>query len=177
MLKTLAVIVVVAIVVVLGAASMRPDTFRIERSTTVKAPPETIFALVQDFHRWGAWSPWEKKDPSMQRTYGGAASGKGAVYGWEGNGDVGTGSMEIAEATAPLHVTIKLDFTKPFEAHNLAEFTMTPAADATRVTWAMHGPSPFLAKVMNVFVDMDHMVGSDFETGLSNLKAAAEGHG
>ena len=175
MLRTIAVIVALAVVVVLGLAVMRPDTFQVERSMTVKASPETIFASIQDFHRWGAWSPWEKKDPAMTRTYNGAASGKGAVYGWEGNGEVGTGSMEIVEATAPSRVTIKLDFTKPFEAHNVAEFTLIPTTDGTRVRWQMRGPSPFLAKVMNVFVDMDHMVGADFEAGLANLKAAAEG--
>ena len=174
-MKTIAVIAAIAVVVVLTLAVMRPDTFQVERSMTIKAPPETIFAIIQDFHRWGAWSPWEKKDPSMKRTYGGAASGKGAVYGWDGNGDVGTGSMEIVEVIVPLHVTITLDFTKPFAAHNVAEFTMIPTTDGTHVSWLMRGPSPFLAKVMNVFVDMDHMVGADFEAGLANLKAAAEG--
>ena len=175
MLKNIAVLVAMAVVVVLGLAVMRPDTFQVERTTTIKAPPEAVFASIQDFHRWSAWSPWEKKDPAMKRTHGGAARGKGAIYGWEGNGDVGTGSMEIVEATAPSHVTIRLDFTKPFEAHNVAEFTMTPTGEGTRVSWLMRGPSPFLAKVMNVFVDMDHMVGADFEAGLANLKAAAEG--
>jgi carbon monoxide dehydrogenase subunit G len=113
-------------------------------------------------------------DPEMKRTYSGVASGKGAVYAWQGNSKVGEGRMEISDTSPPSKVTIKLDFVKPFEAHNIAEFTLEPKGDSTSVTWTMHGPSPYMAKVMGVFVSMDKMIGKDFETGLANLKTVAE---
>ena len=167
-------LLVVAIGVVLALAATKPDTFRVQRTASVKAPPEKIFALINDFDRWGAWSPYEKKDPAMRRTRSGPSSGKGAVYAWEGNGDIGMGRMEIADSAPPSKVTIKLDFIKPFEASNIVEFTMEPDGDSTTVTWAMHGPAPFISKVMQVFFDMDSMVGRDFEAGLASLKALAE---
>ena len=173
MLKTIAIIVVVLIAAILGYAMTMPDSFRVQRTTSIKAPPEKIFSIINDFHRWGSWSPWEKIDPEMKRTFSGAASGKGAAYAWQGNSKVGEGRMEIAD-TSPSKVTIKLDFMKPFEAHNTAEFTLEPKGDSTNVTWAMYGPSEFITKVMGVFVSMDKMVGKDFETGLANLKAVAE---
>src|SRR5206468_3186084 len=148
--------------------------FRIERGTTIKAPPEKIFALINDFHNWGSWSPWEKMDPTMKRTHSGPPSGLGAVYEWEGNKKVGKGRMEIVESSSPSKTVIKLDFFKPFEAHNTAEFTLEPQGDSTNVTWAMHGRQPYMLKVMCLFMDMDKMVGKDFETGLANMKAAAE---
>jgi hypothetical protein len=164
----------VAIVVVLGLAATKPDTFRVQRAASSKAPPEKIFALINDFGRWGAWSPYEAKDPAMKRSRSGAATGKGAVYEWDGDKNVGKGRMEIADASPPSKVTIKLDFEKPFEAHNIVEFTMTPRGAATDVSWDMHGPAPFVSKVMQVFFSMDDMVGKDFETGLANLKTLAE---
>ena len=174
MLKTIAIVVVVAIAAILVYAATRPDNFRVQRSTSIKAPPEKIFALINDFHRWDSWSPWEKMDPAMKRTYSGTVSGKGATYAWEGNSKVGEGRMEIADASPPSKVTIKLDFLKPIEAHNTAEFTLVPSGDSTNVTWAMYGPSAYVAKVIHVFVSMDKMVGNDFETGLANMKAVAE---
>ena len=177
MLETIAIIAVVlaiAIAIVLILAATKPDTFSVQRAATMKAPPETIFALINDFHQWGSWSPWEHKDPAMQRTYSGAASGKGAVYAWEGNKNVGSGRMEILDASVPSKIVIKLDFFKPFEGHNTAEFTMLPQGDATSVTWLMHGPLPFMGKVMHVFINMDRMVGKDFEAGLINLKRLTE---
>jgi len=155
-------------------AATKPDTFRVQRSASIKAPPAKIFAILNDFQRWDAWSPWEKKDPAMKRTFSVVTSGKGAQYAWQGNSDVGQGRMEIAESTPPSKVAIKLDFVKPFETHNLVEFTLEPQGDATNVTWAMQGPSPYIAKVMQVFFSMDKMVGKDFEAGLANLKALAE---
>jgi hypothetical protein len=133
-----------------------------------------VFALLSDFRQWGAWSPWENKDPAMQRSFGGAARGAGAVYEWEGNKQVGKGRMEIVEASAPSKIVIKLDFLAPFEAHNIAEFTMAPKGDATEVTWSMHGPASLMSKVMQVFLSMDKMLGKDFEAGLANLKRATE---
>jgi uncharacterized protein YndB with AHSA1/START domain len=173
MLKTIALVVVLLIAGVLLFALTKPDAFRIERSTIIKAPPEKINALLTDFKQWAAWSPWEKKDPAMKRTYSGAATGKGTVYGWEGNKNVGTGRMEILDAQ-PQTVTIKLDFLAPFEAHNTAEFVLQPQGDSTQLTWAMYGPSNYISKVMSVVMSMDKMVGPDFEAGLANLKAIAE---
>lgn len=174
MLKTLALVLVVAIAALLVFAATRPDAFRVQREITINAAPHTVFALISDFRRWGDWSPWEKLDPSMQRSHSGATSGQGAVYAWQGSGKVGAGRMEIVEASPPARVRIQLDFIKPFEARNTAEFTLAPQGEATRVVWAMHGPSPFISKLMGVFVDMDKMIGTDFETGLANLKAASE---
>ncbi len=174
MLKTILVIVILLIAGLLGYAATKPDTFRIERSVSIKAPPEKVFAHISDFKAWNAWSPWEKKDPAMKRIHSGATSGKGATYQWEGNNDVGMGRMEITDATSPSRVTIKLDFLKPFEAHNNAEFTLQAKDDTTNVTWAMFGPQPFVAKVMSLAFSMDTMVGKDFEAGLANLKALAE---
>ena len=148
--------------------------FEVRRAANIKAPPDRIFALINDFHHWGAWSPWEKMDPAMKRIHSGASNGKGAVYEWEGNNKVGKGRMEITEASPPFQVTIKLDFIKPFEGHNIAEFTLAPDGDATNLTWAMRGPLPYIAKVMHIFFNMDRMVGKDFEAGLANLKTVAE---
>jgi uncharacterized protein YndB with AHSA1/START domain len=174
MFKTIALVVALGIAAVLVFAATQPDTFRVQRTASIKAPPEKIFPLINDFHGWTAWSPYERLDPALKRTYGGASAGKGATYAWEGNGKVGTGRMEIRESSAPSEVVIKLEFVKPMEASNIAEFRLKPQGDATNVTWAMHGPAPFLAKLMQVFFDMDKMVGEDFEAGLANLKAAAE---
>ncbi|MDI1287094.1 MAG: SRPBCC family protein [Reyranella sp.] len=181
MLKTLAYIAVAVAIVVVGIliyAATRPDTFRVQRSTTIKAAPEKIFALINDLHAWAAWSPYEKKDPGMKRTFGGAPSGKDAVYEWDGDKNVGKGRMEITDTTSPSKIVIKLDFFKPFEGHNTAEFTMEPAkgpgGDSTVVTWAMYGPAAFMMKVMGIFMNMDNMIGNDFAAGLANLKAVAE---
>jgi carbon monoxide dehydrogenase subunit G len=174
MLKKIAITIAVLLVALLGFAATRPDTFRVERSTSIQATPEKIFALINDLHRWGAWSPFEKKDPAMKRTLSGAPSGEGAVYEWEGNKEIGKGRMEITETSPPSRVSIKLDFVKPFEAHNVVDFTLVPQGDATRVTWAIHGPSPFISKVIGIFCNMDKMIGKDFETGLASLKAVAE---
>lgn len=174
MIKKLAAIIVILIVALLGFAATRPDTFRIERRASIKAPPDKIFPLIDDFHRWGAWSPWEKLDPEMKRTYSGAESGPGAVYEWAGNSEVGKGRMEILETSPPSRVTIKLDFLEPFEGHSTAEFTLAPEGDATNVTWAMFGSNSYFEKVIGVFLSMDSMVGKDFEKGLADMKRVAE---
>jgi uncharacterized protein YndB with AHSA1/START domain len=174
MLNTIVISVVVLLVAFLGFAATRPDTFRVQRAMRINAPPEKIFALINDLHRWGSWSPYEKKDPTMKRTHSGAANGKGAVYEWEGNRDIGTGRMEITDTSPPSRVSIKLDFIKPFEAHNNVEFTLEPNGHSTNVTWALHGPASYTSKVMSVVFNMDRMVGKDFEAGLAGLKAAAE---
>ena len=169
-----AVVLAVAIAIVLILAATKPDTLSVRRAVTVKAPPEKIFPLINDFHQWGAWSPYENKDPGMKRNYSGAASGKGAVYAWEGNKNVGSGRMEILDVSVPSKIVIKLDFFTPFEDHNTAEFTMMPQGDDTALTWLMHGPVPFMSKVMQVFINMDNMIGKDFEIGLANLKRLTE---
>ncbi len=174
MLKKIIIAVVVLIAAILVYAATRPDTFRVERSAGIKAPPEKVFALLNDFKRWDSWSPWEKKDPAMRRSWGDATSGKGASYSWEGNKDVGQGRMEITESVPPSKVSIKLEFVKPFEARNSVDFTLQPKGDTTNVTWALYGPSPYISKLIGIFCSMDSMIGKDFEAGLASLKAVAE---
>jgi uncharacterized protein YndB with AHSA1/START domain len=174
MIKKIILGAVVLIACVLAFAATKPDTFSVQRTATIKAPPEKIYPLISDFRNWSAWSPYEKRDPAMKKTHTGAEAGRGAVYEWDGNNEVGRGRMEIVEATPPAKVTIKLDFLKPFEAQNVTEFTLQPSGDSTTVTWAMNGPNLYVGKVMSIFVDMDRMVGNDFESGLANLKAIAE---
>lgn len=173
MATTIVIVVLVLLAALLGFAATRPDAFRVQRSATIKAPPQRIAALIQDFHQWMAWSPWEKLDPALKRTYSGAPSGQGAVYEWEGSSKAGKGRMEITEAN-PTATTIKLDFLKPFEAHNTVDFLLEPRGDSTNVTWTMQGHNAYIGKLMSLFFNMDRMVGKDFETGLANLKAEAE---
>ena len=173
MLKTIGIVILVLVLGVIGLAATKPDTFEVKRSVVVKAPPAKVSGFISDFHNWPGWSPWEKLDPTMKKTLSGAPSGKGAIYEWEGNDQVGKGRMEIVDASDS-QVTIKLDFLKPFEAHNTALFSLKPQGDSTEVTWAMTGPSPFVTKLIQVFASMDAMVGKDFEKGLSQLKVLAE---
>jgi len=173
-IKIVLIVLALAVAGVLAFAATKPDSFSVQRSTSIKAPPEKIFPLINDFQSWPTWSPWEKLDPALKRSYSGPKSGKGAVYAWEGNNDVGHGRMEIAEASSPSKIVIKLDFLKPFEAHNVAEYTLEKRGEATQVTWAMHGPSPYFAKLLGVFCSMDSMVGAKFDEGLANLKSLAE---
>ncbi len=140
----------------------------------IDAPADKIFPLINDYKHWGSWSPYENLDPAMQRTFSGAPSGKGSVYEWTGNKNVGQGRMEILDAAPPSKIVIKLDFFSPFEAHNIAEFTMRPQGSATKVTWAMHGPAPFMAKIMHLFMNIDRMCGDQFQQGLTSMKAVAE---
>ena len=168
------VALVLAVVVVLILASQKPDEFRVARSTLIKAPPEKILGYISDFHKWELWSPFEKYDRAVKKTYTGAASGKGAIFEWEGNSKAGKGRMEVLEPSAPGTVTIKLDFLKPFESKNTAEFKTVPKGDSTELTWEMRGPEPFFTKVMFVFMNMDKMVGKEFDEGLASLKTIAE---
>jgi hypothetical protein len=172
-LKSVLIVLAVALVAILTYAASRPDEFRVARTARVAAPPERVHALIADFREWPRWSPYEERDPAMKRALGGAARGKGATYAWEGNKEVGAGAMEILD-DGPSAILIRLDFLKPFEAHNIAEFALVPAAGGVDVTWAMRGPSPFVAKLMGLVFDMDRMIGRDFETGLAKLKTEAE---
>ena len=171
--KAILIVLAVAVAAVLAFAATKPDNFSVQRSASIKAPPEKISGVLSDFRGWQAWSPFEKMDPAMQRNFSGAEKGKGAVYAWSGNGQAGAGRMEITEASAS-RVALNLDFTKPMEGHNKVVFTLAPKGDATEVTWAMNGPLPYISKVIQVFCDMDAMIGQYFETGLANLKALAE---
>lgn len=170
----IAVVLAIAIAAVLVLAATKPNALRVQRAITIKAPADRIFPLINDFHQWVTWSPYENKDPAMKRTYSGAGSGKGAVYDWEGNKNVGSGRMEILDTSAPSKIVIKLDFFKPIEGHNTAEFTMLPQGDVTNLTWVMHGPAVLMTRVMQVFINLDHMIGRDFEVGLANLKQLTE---
>lgn len=174
MLRIVAIVAVVLVAGVLGLAAAGPDVFRVQRSASIKAPPEKVFAQINDLKAWASWSPYEKKDPAMKRTFGAVTAGKGAAYEWDGDKNVGKGRMEIIEAAQPSRIVIKLDFFEPFEAHNTAEFTMDGKGDATTVTWAMYGPANFLSKLMGLFLNMDRMIGTDFETGLAHLKSITE---
>lgn len=174
MFKFVIIAVVLLIAVLLFYAATRPDTFRVQRTASIRATPEKIFSFINDLHQWDAWSPYAKLDPAMQTRYSGAASGRGAVYEWQGNGNVGAGRVTVVDVLPPSRVAIKLDMLKPFEAHNDVEFTLQPEGAATHVTWAMEGRNTYLAKVMGVFFNMDKMVGGQFEEGLANLKTLAE---
>jgi uncharacterized protein YndB with AHSA1/START domain len=173
-LTGLAILVALAIVVVLVLAALKPETFQVRRAIAIDAPPERIYPLIADFRAWDAWSPWEKKDPNLKRSFSGPETGLGARYAWVGDRNVGEGSMEIAEAQAPNRVGLKLDFLKPFKASNDVVFALQPQGRTTDVSWTMTGAVPFLAKIIHVFIDMDKMCGRDFEAGLQALKAQAE---
>ncbi len=175
-LGALAVIVIVFVVVV----AMRPANFRITRSATIAALPEVVFAQVNDLHKWEAWSPWAKLDPSMKQTHEGSPAGVGAIYSWDGNKEVGAGRMTITESRTNEAIVIKLEFLKPFAAVNDTEFTFKSAdanGNQTTVTWTMSGENNFMSKVFCLFMNMDKMVGGDFEKGLAQMKVVAESAG
>lgn len=174
MVKNLLLALVVLIAALLGYAATRPDSFRVERSAVIQAPPERLHPMVEDFRRWREWSPWEALDPAMTRSFTGPPAGQGAVYEWSGNKDVGRGRMEVLGSTTARQVVIKLDFIEPFEGHNTTTFGFEPKDGGTRVVWVMEGPSNFVTKLMSVFASMDSLIGRDFEKGLANMKAAAE---
>ena len=174
MLKTIAIVFVVLVAGVLLYAATRPDTFRVQRTASIKAPPEKIFPLINDLRRFNTWNPYEKKDPNLTGSYSGAASGKGAMYAFAGNKDVGKGSVEITDSAPPHKVSMQLHMIEPMEARNDVEFILEPQGEVTNVTWAMYGDTPYFAKIIHLFFNMDRMVGGDFEAGLASLKAAAE---
>lgn len=167
-------LIVVGGLAVYGMAASKPDEFHVQRTIYIKASPEKIYTCLSNFHNCADWSPYEKLDPQMKRVFKGADSGKGAAYEWSGKGDAGEGRMDIVDASEPTRVSIKLHFMKPFEANNMVEYSIEPTTDETKVTWSMHGPSPFMCKLMQVFFDMDAKIGSDFEAGLGNLKHLME---
>lgn len=178
-MNTLTLIAAVLAVLILGFLAFvasKPNVFRVSRSRLVKAKPEAIFPLIDDFKAWTQWSPYEGRDPNMARTYGAISQGQGAVYEWSGDKKtIGSGRMEILDRTVASKVVIKLDFFTPFEGHNTGEFTMEAQGDGTLVTWSMYGPAPFMSKLMGTLFDMDKMIGKDFEIGLANLAKLTEG--
>ena len=174
MLKKILIVVGIVIVCFVAIVAMQPAQFSISRSATIAAPPAEVFPLVNDFHRWDAWSPWAKLDPAMKQTYTGSPAGVGAVYSWVGNDQVGEGRMAIVESQPNERVGIKLDFLKPFAASNDAEFTFKPAGNGVVVNWTMSGRNNFISKAFSLFMNMDKMIGSDFEKGLSQMKSVAE---
>jgi hypothetical protein len=169
-LISLAVIIVLFIVIV----ALQPSEFRVARSTNISAPPSTVFAQVNDFHKWEAWNPWGKNDPAMKQSYEGAPSGTGAVYAWAGNKEVGEGRMTIIESRPSDLIRVKLEFFKPFTATNTAEFMFKPEGNQTAVTWSMTGNNNFMAKAIHLFMNMDKMIGGQFEKGLASMKSVAE---
>jgi hypothetical protein len=173
-LEIFAAVTAVGLAALLIYAGARPDTFKVVRAIGIKAPPEKIYALMDDFHEFSKWSPYEQLDPKMARTYSGPSSGPGATYEWRSDGKAGAGRMEIVDAAAPSRIDIRLSFTKPFESHNAVTFLIEPQGQSTRVTWIMQGASPFISKLLGVFFNMDAMIGGDFEKGLADLKRLAE---
>ena len=174
MAKRIIQAVVLGILGLVVVIAMQPDDFRVARSTTIAAPRERVFSLVNDFHAFNTWNPYAKKDPTMEQSYDGPPAGVGSVYRWSGNQEIGAGSMTITGSRPSELVEIDLAFTRPFEANNDVAFTFEPAGEGTRVTWAMTGEMNFIAKAMHLVMDMDAMVGTDFEKGLADMKAIAE---
>jgi uncharacterized protein YndB with AHSA1/START domain len=169
-LIVLAVLVVALVIFI----AMQPTEFRITRSATISAPPAAVFAHINDFQKWQRWSPWEKMDPNLTRTFGGASGGKGAIYAWAGNKKVGEGRMTILDSTPAQLIQIQLEFLKPFRATNTAEFTFQPQANQTLLTWSMTGKRTFMFKAFGLLMNMDKLIGGDFERGLANLKSVVE---
>ncbi len=169
-----AAIVVLAVAGLAALVAMQPSEFRIERSATIAAPAPAVFAQVNDFHNWEAWSPWAKLDPSAKSSFEGAPAGQGASFAWAGDNKVGEGRMTIVESRPGELVRIRLEFLRPFAATNTAEFTFKPEGERTAVTWSMYGHNNFIARAIGLFVDMDRALGGEFDKGLASMKSAAE---
>jgi hypothetical protein len=171
---TALLIVAIIIIAILAMAAFRPNEFSVVRSADFRATPEVIFQNLNDFKRWATWSPWEGRDPNMQRNYSGTPLGKGTKYAWIGNKQVGEGNMEITRSNPSTSIELNLNFEKPFKASNVTEFTLVPKGDVTKLIWEMRGPTPFMMKIMHLFMDFDKIIGKDFEQGLANLKSVVE---
>lgn len=174
MLKTILIGLAVVVVIFAAVVAMQPDDFSVTRSATMSAPPAAIFAQVNDLHKWEAWSPWAKLDPNAKSSYAGAPEGVGASMSWAGNMQVGEGTMTITKSQPSESIEFKLDFLKPMEGTNIAEFTFKPEGNQTNVTWTMSGKRNFIAKAMGLIFNCEKMVGEQFEKGLGNLKAIVE---
>ncbi len=174
MLITILILIAIALIIFATLVAMQPDDFRITRSTAISAPPPAVFAQVNDFHQWEAWSPWAKMDPACKNSYEGQTAGKGAIFSWIGNKKVGAGRMTITESRPAEQILIKLEFLKPFKATNTAEFSFKPQSDQTFVTWTMSGKNNFMGKMFGLIMNCDKMIGGDFKKGLAAMKAIAE---
>jgi uncharacterized protein YndB with AHSA1/START domain len=166
--------ITVAVLALLGLASTKPATYRVERSIVTTAAAPAVFGYLEDLHKFPEWSPWQELDPAMKVEHSGAEKGAGASYFWSGNDKVGEGRMTITESIPADHVSIKLEFLKPFASTSDTKWNLTPEGDGTKITWSMDGTNSFMGKVMCVFMDMDKMIGADFERGLAKLKQVAE---
>lgn len=173
----IALVLLAVLAGILGLAATRPATIEIRRTVDIKAPPERIFALIDDFHHWPAWAPQDRMDPTMRRTYGGPSSGAGAWSEWLSKGQAGCGRMEVTGSTAPLGVTVRVDFAKPFKACNIHEFRLEAGNGGSRLNWSMRGTNPLVARLMGLFFNMEKMMGKHFESGLQALKALCERQG
>lgn len=173
MAAKIGIAVLILLVVLSVLVALQPAHFRVERSADIAAPPDAVFEQVNDFRKWAKWSPYDKLDPSMKKTYSGAPSGTGAEYAWSGNDKAGEGTMRITDSKPNRQIQIQLSFIKPFAATNRATFDFAPASAGTHVRWIMEGENGFLAKAFCLVMDMDSLVGKDFEQGLSNLNTAA----
>ena len=175
MLKKISLALLVALIGVGAVVASRPSTFRVERSITIAAPVDLPFGIVNDFHQWKFWSPWAGKDPKMQTTFDGSYAGPGAIYTWSGNDQVGKGRMTIVDAKLYESIQIQLEFLEPWAATNTTLFTFKPTPDGSiTVSWAMEGNNTFLGKAMSLVMDMDGMIGKDFEQGLATIKSLTE---
>ena len=174
MLKKILIALAVIIVVLVVIVALQPSDFRVTRSTTISAPPPAVFAQVNDFHKWQAWNPWGKIDPAMKQTYEGAPAGTGAIYTWSGNNEVGEGRMTITDSRPNELIRVKLEFFKPFAGTNTADFTFKPEGNQTLVTWSMFGEKNFMAKAIHLVMNMDKMIGGQFEKGLADMKSVVE---
>lgn len=168
------VVVVVLVVLVLILVASRPTMFRVARSAQISAPAEVIFSIINDLHLWSLWSPYDKRDPKMEKSFGGPLAGPGASYAWNGNNNVGAGRMTIIESKPGELISMRLEFDRPFKCDNQVKFTLEPSASGTRVSWIMDGKNNFMGKAMSLVMDMDKMIGKDFEEGLANLDAVAQ---
>lgn len=171
---TIAVVVVLLFVALIIFIATRSDTLHVERSALINAPADVVFAIINDLHQWSLWSPYDKRDPHMQKTFEGAPVGPGASYAWNGNKEVGAGRLTIVDCTPGELVTMRLEFTRPFACQNRVDFKLVPTAEGTRVSWIMEGKNNFVSKAMSLIINMDKMVGTDFEQGLANLNSVAQ---
>jgi hypothetical protein len=174
MFKKILLVLVIVLAGVAVVVAMQPSEYQVARSTTIAAPPATVFAQVNDFHKWDAWSPWAKLDPNAQNTFEGPSSGKDAVLKWSGNSDVGEGSMTIVESIPNESIKIKLAFVRPMEGVSDVHFAFKPEGDKTQVTWNMSGHNNFVGKAMCLVMNMEKMIGEKFDEGLASLKAVSE---
>lgn len=175
MLKKALIVVAVLVVALLVVIAIQPSEYRVERSANMKAAPDAVYAQVADFHHWNAWSPWAALDPAAKNTFEGPASGKGAIFAWDGNDQVGAGRMTVTDATPPSHLAIRLEFFRPMEGDATTEFRFAPGKDgSTDVTWSMSGTNGFLGKAFSLVMDFDAMIGKDYDTGLANLRSVVE---